>query len=177
METAEGESLTALEALGIAIRAETDASELYRDLAQRCDQPALRRRFELLAADEEWHRQFLQDKWKELAAEVELKLPPSLLPRGLATREERCGRSLLEVIDLAIAEERHSRDFYVRAARTSEDPSGQSMFRFLADLEYRHWMELAQERDLLVSYPNYGRPGTEPWRAEASLTSGERKGR
>ena len=70
----------------------------------------------------------------------------------------------------------HSRDFYLRAARETEDLSGQAMFRFLADMGFRHWMDLGQERDLLARYPNYGRPGPEPWRAEVSLTSGERKG-
>jgi hypothetical protein len=42
-------------------------------------------------------------------------------------------------------------------------------------MEYRHWMELAQERDLHARYPSYGGPSASPWRSEASLTSGERR--
>ena len=37
----ETEGLTALEALGVAIRAEADARDLYREMAERCEQPAV----------------------------------------------------------------------------------------------------------------------------------------
>jgi rubrerythrin len=162
------EGLTSLEALGIAIRAEMDAGELFDELARSSDDPLIRRRYELLAAVENQHREYLTARYRELAGDVALKLPPSRVPAssGGAARHPE------QVLDAAIDEERHAREFYLQAARDTEDLSGRTMFRFLADMHYQHWMTLAQEKDLLVRYPNYGRPGKVPWHAEKSLRSG-----
>jgi len=70
------------------------------------------------------------------------------------------------VLDMAMAEERHKHEFFLLAARETDDLSGRAMFRFLADMAHQHWLTLAQEKDMLVRYPNYGRPGRVPWRAE-----------
>jgi rubrerythrin len=167
------EGLTALEALGVAVRNEMDSIELYQELADRCrDSDKLAcRRFELLAADEAQHREFLIAKWKELAGNLELKPPPSQLPRDRVTREQRQRMNLEDVLKLAMEEERRARELYLRAARETEDLSGQAMFRFLADIEYKHWVHLAQELDLLARYPNYLRPGPQPWHPEPGLGS------
>jgi len=161
--------LTSLEALGVAIRAEMDSRDIYRELAERTEDRIIRRRFELLAAEEVQHIEYLTEEYKKLAGDVPLKLPPSQLPGGMETPEERSHTSVERVLDIAIDEERRSREFYLKAARDTEDLSGRAMFRFLADMEYQHWMTLAQEKDMLVRYPNYGRPGSSPWRAEKSM--------
>ena len=62
MQVHETEGLTALEALGIAIRAEIDARAIYEELAHRADEPRIRRRFELLAAEEQQHREYLDQR-------------------------------------------------------------------------------------------------------------------
>jgi bacterioferritin (cytochrome b1) len=140
----EPEGLTSLEALGVAIRAEMDSRDLYKELAGRSENPQIRRRFELLAADEAQHLEYLKEQWEEMASGVPLKLPPSRHPKEMLTP-------------------------YLRAARETDDPSGRAMFRFLADMEFEHWMTLGQEKDLLVRYPNYGQPGKTPWRAEKQI--------
>ena len=144
MDTREhnAEELTSLEALGIAIRLEADAADVYR----------------------------------ELAPGVTLKLPPSRLPRDMGTAEQRQARTIREVIDFAIIQERNGREFYLEAARRTSDLSGQAMFRYLADIKHAHWMSLAQERDLLIQYPNYGRRGPVPWRTEPSMRGRPDKG-
>jgi rubrerythrin len=178
MSEYEPEGLTALEALGVAIRAEMDSRELYQELAERSENPQIRRRFELLAADEAQHLEYLEGRWQELAKDVPLKLPPSQHPTEMLTPEQRAKQDLEAVLDMAIDEERRSREFYLRAARETDDPSGRAMFRFLADMEFEHWMTLGQEKDLLVRYPNYGRPGKVPWRAEKGIApeTGKRGG-
>ena len=165
----EGEELTSLEALGVAIRLETDAAEVYRELAERWGDPLVRRRFDLLAAEEEQHRMLLEEKWRELAPTVPLRLPPSRLPREMGTGEQRRAHTIREVLDFAIVEERNGREFYLGAARATSDLSGQSMFRYLADIKYAHWMSLVQERDLMIQYPNYGRRGPVPWHTEPAM--------
>ena len=158
--------LTALEALGIAIRADIDACELYTELAERCEDRQIRRRFETLADDERQQREQLEMQWKSVAEEVPLKLPPSRLPREHLTRSQRAGMSLEDVLELAIKAERKTREFYLQSARDTDDLSGRAMFRYLADAAYQHCMVLAQEKDMLIRYPNYGRPGKMPWRPE-----------
>jgi rubrerythrin len=172
----EPEGLTALEALGVAIRAEMDSRELYEELAERSENPQIKRRFELLASDEAQHLEYLEDRWEELAGDVALRLPPSRHPMDMLTREQRAKHELEAVLDMAIEEERKSREFYLRAARETDDPSGRAMFRFLADMEFEHWMTLGQEKDLLVRYPNYGHIGKTPWRAERGVAREAAKG-
>jgi len=169
MSEYEPEGLTSLEALGVAIRAEMDSRDLYQELATRSTNPQIRRRFELLASDEAQHLEYLEVRWEELAKGVPLKLPPSRHPKEMLTPELRAKQDLGAVLDLAIEEERRSREFYLRAARETDDPSGRAMFRFLADMEFEHWMTLGQEKDLLVRYPNYSGPGAAPWRAEKQI--------
>lgn len=166
-ETQEG--LSSLEALGIAIRAETDCRDMYREMAGRCEQPLLQRRFELLATEEEQHRTFLTDRWAQVSSGVDLKLPPSCLPADMCTGEQRKTRSMEEVLEVAIQQKRRSRDFYLRAARETADLSGQRMFQYLADMAYRQMVELTDERDLMIRYPRYHGPSSEPWQPERAL--------
>jgi rubrerythrin len=157
------------------VRQETDAAEVYRELAGRLEDPLLRRRFELLASEEDQHRTLLESKWTELAQGVRLKLPPSQLPGEMCTSERRGAHTIREVLELAVAQEGRCRDFYLDAARQTPDLSGQAMFRYLADIKYAHWMSLAQERDLMIRYPNYGRRGPTPWRTEPRPRARESK--
>jgi len=171
--TGQERGLTALEALGVAIRAEMDAHDVYQELAARSKDRQIRRRFELLAAEENQHQEYLRVRWKELAGELPLELPPSRHPEGALTREQRSQMTHEQVLELALDEQRHSREFFLRAARDTDDLSGRAMFRFLADMAYQHWLTLAQEKDMLVRYPNYGRPGRIPWQAETRQSAGE----
>ncbi len=164
--------LTSLEALAVAIRSEMDSRDVYRDLADRCSEMLLAQRFELLATEEERHLEYLTERYEAIAGGTPLRVPTSQLPKGMATCEERRGSSLAQILDLAVEEERRSREFYLMAAQGTDDPSGQAMFRFLADMEYQHWMALSQERDLLLRYPNYGKPGPTPWRTERTFAPG-----
>ena len=123
MSEYEPEGLTSLEALGVAMRAEKDSCELYRELAERSEDPQIRRRFELLAADEAQHLEYLEDRWEELAKGVPLKLPPSRHSKEMLTPEQRANQDLEVVLDMAIEEERRAREFYLRAARETDDPS------------------------------------------------------
>jgi rubrerythrin len=161
--------LTALEVLGIAIRSEIDAQNIYREMAERVSNPRAKERFHLLVAEEQQHQNLLERKHRELFPDVPLKLPPSQLPPKAATAELRNDLSLREALDLAIREERHARDFYLEAAVNVDDPTGKAMMKFMADMEYAHQMSLTAEYDMLVRYPHYYEDGAEPWREERGL--------
>jgi rubrerythrin len=101
--------------------------------------------------------------------DVPLQLPPSQLPAKAKTEILRGNLSLREALDIAIQAERHARDFYLDAANHVEDLTGKAMFKFLADMEYAHQMELTAQYDLLVKYPNYYDDVSEPWQEELGL--------
>jgi rubrerythrin len=161
--------LTSLEVLGIAIRSEIDAQHIYREMVQRVTSPRAKERFHLLVAEEQQHQNILEKKYYQLFPRVPLVLPQSSLPPSGATTDLRKDLELLKVLDLAIQEERHSRDFYLEAAFHVEDPSGKAMLKFLADMEYSHFMSLNAEHDMLVKYPHYYEETAEPWQEELGL--------
>lgn len=169
--TTHDEGLTALEAIGVAIRAETDTRDLFAELARRCDRPLVCRRFEQLAAEQSQHLTYLSERWGQISGGVPLRLPPSSLPADMDTSDQREARTIEDVLEVAIDAVRHGRDLYIRAARETDDLSGQRMFHYLADMAFRQMTQLTEERDLLIRYPRYHRSTPEPWQPERSLGS------
>ena len=158
--------ITALEALGIAIRAEQDASEVYSELADRVSNPYLEQKIETLAKEELQHKRILEDAYQKQFSEVPLVLPPSQLPKALTCKADRDRLSVKEILSCAIEQERNSREFYLRAADETEDLTGKRMFNFMADWEYSHQMALSAEYEMVVRYPRYFTEATEPWKPE-----------
>ncbi len=161
--------LTSLEALGIAIRSEIDAQNLYEELKKRTTSSGVLDRFKQLQNEEKQHQKILEQMYYRMFPQTELKLPPSVLPIGFSGKEKRTHKSLVEVLELAIEEERRSRDFYLDVAEQTPELSGKKMFRFLADMEYSHQMRLQAESELCRRYPNYFSCGREPWKPEQRL--------
>ena len=161
--------LTSLEALGIAIRSELDAQNLYEELSQRTASAGVAGRFKQLLNEEKQHHQILTEMYGRLFPNTEVRLPPSVLPVVFSTREKRAHQSLPDVLQLAIEEERRSREFYLDAAEQTPELSGKKMFRFLADMEYSHQMRLQAEYELCRRYPNYFACGEEPWKPELRM--------
>lgn len=161
--------VTSLEALGIAIRSEIDSQELYEELGQRTASTTVAKRFKQLQKEEKQHQKILEDEYNRLFPQVKLRLPPSVLPVSSNTKGNIANKSLAEVLQLAIEEERKSRDFYLDAAEQTPELSGKKMFRFLADMEYSHQMRLQAECELCRRYPNYFSCGEEPWKPEQRM--------
>ncbi len=163
------EDLTALEALGVAIRSEIDAQEVYKDLASMTDNDILKERFMNLYHEEKRHQMLLEKKYNEMFPDVELKLPPSHLPKEVKTSRARKKMEIKDVLQLAIDEERRSREYYLDCAETAKDLSGSRMFRFLADMEFSHQMMLTAELELIDKYPAYFEEDIKSWEAETGL--------
>lgn len=158
--------LTALEALGVAIRAEIDTGEVYAELANRVPNLFLRQKILLLSKEKLQHKRILEEAYKAQFPKVPLVLPSSQLPREITCRADREHLSAREILNCAIEEERKLRQFYLEAAQHAADLSGQRMFNYLADWEFSHEMALAAERDMLQRYPRYFEQTSEPWKAE-----------
>jgi rubrerythrin len=158
--------LTALEALGVGIRAEIDAAEFYSELGNRVSNPFLQQKILLLAKEELQHKRLLEEAYHQKFPDVPLALPTSQLPKQISCKADREQLSITEVLSCAIEEERKAREFYLRAAQCATDLTGHRMFNYLADWEFSHEMELTAERDMLRRYPRYFEQTTEPWKPE-----------
>jgi rubrerythrin len=160
--------LTALEALGVAVRRELDTQQIFRDLASACSSPIARERFQLLANEARQHEAMLRRRHVELFPDVDLALPPSMAP---VPKPEGAGRygGLREALRLASDAEWQARDFFLDAAANASDPSGQSMFRYLAGVHAQHHMQLASQFELVLQYPNAYDDQEAPWRTETHV--------
>jgi len=162
------DGLTALEALGLAVRCEMDARALYQNLASRIDNDLLKERFLNLAQEEKRQQLLLEKKHREMFPEVELELPPCQLPREVLEKTPGKELTLKEVLKTALEEAKRAREFYLDCAETTDDLSGKRMFRFLADMKFSHQMMLAAELEMLEKYPAYYEgPGS--WEVETHL--------
>jgi len=163
-----GEEITALEALGIAIRDLVDAQEVYKDLAAMTENELHRDRFQNLYYEEKKHEQLLRKMYSEMFPEVELVLPPSRLPTMLIDSKERKSLDIKDILKSAINEHKISREFYLDCAETVIDLSGKRMFRFLADMKFSHMAMLEAELEMIEKYPRYFE-GQKPWEVESRL--------
>ena len=170
------EGITALEALGIAIRSEIDAQEVYKDLASMCEEELLRDKFLNMYHEEKKHQTLLEKMYKDMFQEVDFALPESRLPKDLIDSKSRRKHSIKDILQIAIEEEKKSREFYLDCAETVSDLSGKRMFRFLADMEFSHQALLNAELELLEKYPAYFE-GQKPWEVESRLRTDKIKRR
>lgn len=144
---------TALEALGIAIRSEIHAAEVYEKLFGMVRNRALRERLQFLKAEEERHRRLLEELYRKSFPDVELELPPkSLVPMELAMRQEI---TVPEILSLAMEAERQSERFYREMAAKAKEPSGKTLLLYLSKMEHGHYELLASEAELLAQFPDY----------------------
>lgn len=169
--------ITALEALGIAIRSEIDAQEIYKDMASMCEDELLKDKFLNLQREEKKHQILLEKMYQKMFPDVELVLPDSQLPPRAKVSKQRRKLNLKEVLLIALEEEKKAKEFYLDCAQIVTDLSGKRMFRFLADMEFTHQVLLNAELELLEKYPVYFE-GQIPWEAEQGLrkTQIKRKG-
>lgn len=162
------EDLTALEALGIAIRSEIDSQEIYQDLADLSQNDLLKERFINLVKEEKQHQVLLEKKYNEMFPDIPLELPESQMPKDVNSSLARKQLSIKDVLKIAIDEEKRSRDFYLDCAEYVKDISGKRMFRFLADMEFSHQMILTAEYEMIEKYPQYF-GDVKHWEVEDSL--------
>ena len=151
---ASNHGLTALEVLGVAIRAEIVAASLYAHMARRVRNTSLVTKLEFLRQEEQKHRKILEDVYARQFPEVELQIPvKSIVPTVDAAEVEKL--SVPETFQLAMKAEQLSADFYAREADRSVDPAGRTVLRYLSNVERGHYQMLETEYELVSRFPDY----------------------
>ncbi len=139
-------SLTALEIVGVAIRAERDAFDLYAAMARQVQKPELKKEFERLAGQEKEHERWLAEYHAQATGEETPPPVPDVRIKMFGP-DVHDGMSLLEVLDLAVEKEHVAEQVYREAASRSKDPSGKRLLSELVEFEKGHARKLEQMRD------------------------------
>lgn len=138
--------LTALEIIGVAIRAERDALDLYTAMARQVQKPELKKEFERLANQEKNHERRLSEYHATATGESAPPPVPDVRTKMFGP-EVHDGMSFLEVLDLAVEKEHISQRVYAEAASRAKDPSGKRLLSELVEFERGHVRRLEQMRD------------------------------
>lgn len=146
------EKLTALEIVGIAIRAEQDAHQLYSSMAGQVSKAELKSELERLAVEEKKHEQWLTEYYRQATGE---ETPPPVpdVQITMFGPEVHDGMSLLQVLDVAIEKENAAEAVYAEARRRSDDPSGKRLLGELVEFERGHARKLKVFRDEIARNP------------------------
>ena len=147
-------SLTSLEIMGIAIKSEVEAAQVYDRLARRVRNWALKEKILFLKGEEEKHKSILEEMYANSFPEVELALPPrSLLPKvDIALSEDT---PVPELLEIAMEWEKLSEEFYADFAKQAEDARGRAVLQHLSKMESSHYHLLKTERDFVSQFPGY----------------------
>jgi len=138
------EKLTALEIVGVAIRAEQDAHDLYESLSERVSNDELVKEFQDLASQEREHESWLTDYYRDMTGETD---PPPVPDTRVKMFGPEVGddMSVLEVLELAITKEHLAEKVYAEGARRSKDPSGRRLLQRLVEFERSHARRLEHQ--------------------------------
>ncbi len=146
------EDLTPLELLGVAIRSEIEAADLYRHMAARVANLDLRERLTFLQHEEEKHRRLLEAAYERQFPGVERVLPAqSLVPTVLRALQEET--SIPELFRLAIEAERTAATFYAELAGRAEEEASRTLLRYLSQMERGHEVLLQSEFEFIQQFP------------------------
>jgi rubrerythrin len=136
--------LTSVEVLGLAIRGEEEAAELYDQMAKMIKNKLARSKYEALAKEESRHKEMLLGLYRRATGEKEAPR----VPGGHRTAEGGFPvplESMEDLLRLAICRQQEAQEFYRRAANQSTDHAARRMLEYLADIEHGHELMLESE--------------------------------
>ena len=148
------DDLTPLEILGVAIKSEIEAANLYRYMAGQVVNLDLQQRLGFLVQEEEKHRHILEGAYARQFPDVELALPArSLVPTIQAAIQ--AGAPVPELFGLAMEAERLSEEFYDKLASRAPEENSRTTLTYLSRMEHGHYELLRTELEMIQRFPTY----------------------
>ena len=137
------ESNSLQDLLGVAIRAEIEAAEIYRRLLNQDLNEETRQKVEKLVEQEEDHEETFWSIMKDFYPEEEITLPEnSGITNPVEVAEDL---SLEELFQTAMDSEKESEEFYNTLRERFEDKEAKRTLGFLAASEREHYEILKEE--------------------------------
>jgi rubrerythrin len=146
--------LTALEVIGVAIKSEIEAAELYARMRGQVRNASLAAKLDFLRREEEKHRVMLEELYVKRFPDVDLQLPAqSAIPK--LDQASLGGLTMPELFEMAMEAEQLAAGFYLREAARSRDEVSRTILRYLGNIEQGHQQMLQTEYELVSRFPNY----------------------
>ena len=140
------------ELLLAAIKSEVDSNKLYVKMAKKTKNGLLEDKLEFLANEEEKHRLFIEDIYRNHYPENEIKKPednPVPLPEVVITEDT----SLSKLLKDAMKAEQSASDFYKSLAGHFEEGCKiHNTLMYFADMEIGHYKILEMEKESMERF-------------------------
>jgi len=153
---AQGEASYA-QSLEIAIEREIKAKFMYKTMARFTKVEHMKTKLEFLAAEEQSHRDNLEDLYKKIVGKTKdfdgmVSFPDEKKAAKVANLE------IPELLKIAIGKEIEANEFYKKMASTTEDDAAKNIFNYLAEEEMTHQRMLEIELKLYMGEKPLARP-------------------
>jgi rubrerythrin len=140
------------ELLLTAIKSEVDSKEQYLKIAKMTENGLLQDKLKFLAKEEEKHRLFIEDIFKNHFPDKEIKLPKES-PVPLPKFEINEDMPVSKLLKNAMQTEKSAKDFYESLAGYFEDGSKiHNTLLYFADMEMGHYKILEMEKDSMERF-------------------------
>ncbi len=135
-----------------AMKSEVESKELYLKLAEKTQNGLLQDKLRFLADEEEKHRLFIEDIYKNHFPDKSLKMPEKSavpMPKIKFTEET----ALSKILKQAMKAEQAASDFYKSLAQRFENQSKiYNTLMYFADMEIGHLKILEMEKNSMQRY-------------------------
>ena len=140
------------ELLLTAIKSEIESNKLYRKIAKKTENGLLQDKLEFLAKEEDKHRLFVEEVYKNYFPKKEIKLPKET-PVPLPEIEINEDMPVSKLIKSAMDAEKHAHDFYESLAERFESGSKiHNTLLYFADMETGHYKILEMEKESMERF-------------------------
>jgi rubrerythrin len=140
------------ELLLTAIKSEIESNKLYRKIAKKTENGLLQDKLEFLAKEEDKHRFFVEDVYKNHFPNKGIKLPKET-PVPLPKIEINEDMPVSKLLKSAMNAEKHAHDFYESLAERFESGSKiHNTLLYFADMETGHYKILEMEKESMERF-------------------------
>ena len=140
------------ELLLTAIKSEVESNTYYLHIAKKTENGLLQDKLEFLAKEEEKHRLYIEDVYKNHFPEKEIKLPDET-PVPLPKIEIDEDSPVSKLIKNAMEAEKSARDFYEALSEYFETNSKiHNTLLYFADMELGHYKILKMEKESMERF-------------------------
>jgi rubrerythrin len=147
------EKMTIEDILGMALATEIQGHAFYMKLAEKVDNPDVKKRIRGLGEDELRHQKIIGDLYRRILGKEPKEIPARGVPeiiRAIASFRVDDKTQVLAVLDMAIEAETTSAKFYQRGAAIAADSKTRMIFEELEAEEDGHFNYLVSEKSALT---------------------------
>lgn len=142
------------ELLGLAIRSEIDSTSAYLKMGKKVRNPLLKEKFQILAFEENKHREVLEKLHEVLFQGEEAQIPDKTYEALLPSIDISPSSSLVDILYQAMESEKSAENLYAHLAKRVETPQ-EKILLYLSQVEHSHYMMLRSEYTLAQEFEDY----------------------